>query len=57
MEFIGCWKFAKIDGFLDTEEKIRQARIVLEKSTEKVFEELKFAKMQSWQKAGEIVLD
>lgn len=57
MEFIGCLKFTKIDGFLDSEEKVRQARIVLEKSTEKVFEQLKFAKMQSWQMAREIVLD
>jgi hypothetical protein len=57
MEFICGLKTGIIAGLLDTDEKVREARIQLEKSTEKRFKELEQAKMASWEGARQVFLD
>jgi hypothetical protein len=57
MVFIGKLKFEKKQGFLDTEEKVREAREILVKSTEDTFRKLDNAKMASWEGAHSILLD
>lgn len=57
MEFICGLKTGTIAGFLDTDEKVKEARIQLEKSTEKRFKELEQAKMASWEGSRQIFLD
>lgn len=57
MVFIGNLKFEKKQGLLDTEEKVREAREILVKSTEDTFKKLDSAKMASWEGAHSILLD
>ena len=57
MVFINEMKFEKLEGFLDTEDKVREARATLEHTTKTTFEELKKAKMASWEDAHRILLD
>lgn len=57
MVFINDMKFEKIEGFLDTEEKVKEARATLERSTKTTFKELEKAKMGSWEGAHRIFLD
>lgn len=57
MVFIGNLKFVKKQGLLDTEEKVREAREILVKSTEDTFIKLDNAKMASWGGAHSILLD
>jgi len=57
MVFINKMKFEKVEGLLDTEEKVREARANLERSTKTMFKELGKAKMASWDKAHRILLD
>lgn len=48
-DFINPISFQKIDWLLDSEEKVREARISLDNTTEELFEEFKIAKIKSWQ--------
>jgi len=57
LEFIHPLKWEKITGLIDTEEKVAEARRILESSTEASFEELKTAKMNSWRDSVNIILD
>jgi hypothetical protein len=57
MKFICGLETGQIEGLLDTDEKVRDAREELEKSTEAVFKELEQAKMASWEGARDIFLD
>ncbi|MFZ3208747.1 MAG: hypothetical protein WA140_07910 [Geobacteraceae bacterium] len=57
MKFINELRFDKIDGLLDTEEKVKEARAALERSTEATFKKLEKAKMASWDGAHRIFLD
>lgn len=57
MDFICGLKTGIIEGFLDTDKKVRAARTFLEKSTEKRFKELEQAKMASWEGSRQIFLD
>jgi hydroxymethylglutaryl-CoA reductase len=57
MVFINELKFEKIEGLLDTEEKVKEARETLERSTVASFKELEKAKMASWDGAQRIFLD
>jgi hypothetical protein len=57
MDFICGLKAGTIDGFLDTDEKVKEARTLLEESTEKTFKKLEQAKMASWEGARQIFLD
>ncbi len=57
MEFICGLKLKGIAGLLDTEEKVRVAREILERNTEDTLKELERAKMASWEGARQIFLD
>ncbi len=57
MEFISALNFEKVEGLLDTEEKVREARETLERNTEDTFKQLESAKMSSWEHAHRIFLD
>lgn len=57
MVFINEMKFEKVEGLLDTEEKVKEARTTLESSTQTMFKELERAKMASWEGAHRILLD
>lgn len=57
MVFINEMKFEKVEGLLDTEEKVKEARTALERSTQTMFKELEKAKMASWEGAHRILLD
>ena len=57
MEFICGLKVGPIDGILDTDEKVKEARRVLEESTEASFKRLEEAKMASWEGARQVFLD
>ena len=57
MVFINEMKFEKLEGFLDTEDKVREARATLEHTTKTTFKELEKAKMASWEGAHRILLD
>lgn len=57
MVFINEMKFEKVVGLLDTEEKVKEARTTLERSTQTMFKELEKAKMASWEGAHRILLD
>ena len=57
MVFINEMKFEKVAGLLDTEEKVKEARTTLERSTQTMFKELEKAKMASWEGAHRILLD
>jgi hypothetical protein len=57
MVFINELKSGQIEGFLDTEEKLKEAREALEKHTEEAFRQLDSAKMSSWEHAHSIFLD
>lgn len=57
MVFISDLKFEKIEGLLDTEESVKEAREALERSTEKAFKEFDNAKMAALESAQRIFLD
>ena len=57
MVFIGDLKFEKVEGFLDTDQKVQEAREILERNTEETFRRLDSAKMASWEGAHRILLD
>lgn len=57
MVFINEMKFEKLEGFLDTEQKVKEARATLEYTTKTTFKELEQAKMASWEGAHRILLD
>ena len=57
MVFINEMKFEKLEGFLDTEDKVKEARATLEHSTKTTFKELEKAKMASWEGAHRMLLD
>ncbi|MDO9079717.1 MAG: hypothetical protein Q7U44_02885 [Desulfuromonadales bacterium] len=57
MDFICGLKTGVIKGVLDTDQKVREARTILEESTESIFKELEQAKMASWEGSRQIFLD
>lgn len=57
MEFISALKFEKVEGLLDTEDKVKDARETLERNTEDTFKQLECAKMSSWEHAHRVFLD
>ena len=54
MEFIDGLKFERVDGVLDSKERVQKTREDLEKSTEEAFRNLDNAKMTSWENAHNI---
>lgn len=47
----------KIRGFLNTKEKVHQARINLEEATKESLRESRISRLRSWSKSSFIVLD
>jgi hypothetical protein len=51
MEFISEQEFKKLEGFLDSKEKVRAVREALTVGTKEAFKRLDNAKLSSWEDA------
>lgn len=54
MEFINEQEFIKLEGFLDSKEKVRAVREALTVGTEEAFKRLDNAKLSSWEDAHRV---